>query len=320
MGRQENQTCSEVGIEDVVTILQYITGGYGVDVLLPEYKLFLNLNGAQNEFDDFEDTLDVAFYKEDDLGNYVANEYSTLKLPELYREGYKFLGWSYKIANGELISSSDMIEYITSQKQQIIYAQWELNQISLNSNGATNENVITELYYGENIPTQEFVKEDRVKFTSKNGDNSEGILEYTLQGWKLDNEPDIIYENYSELLQILSNEHIGHISVTAIWSDDLKIDFPKWEINGYKPVNWNVQSTIEEITNDNLKLILNDKNKYEDSKGDYYLVEDVALDSETLEEVNKEESVDIENSTISVIVVASNRYFLKSSSDRNVLV
>lgn len=272
LGRQENQTYSEVGIEDVVTILQYITGGYGVDVLLPEYKLLLNLNGAQNEFDDFEDTLDVDFYKEDDLGNYVANEYSALKLPELYREGYKFLGWSYKIANGELISSSDMIEYITSQKQQIIYAQWELNQISLNSNGATNENVITELYYGENIPTQEFVKEYRVKFTSKNGENSEGILEYTLQGWKLDNEPDIIYENYSELLQILINEHIGHISVTAIWSDDLKIDFPKWEINGYKPVNWSVQSTIEEITNDNLKLILNDKNKYEDSKGDYYLV------------------------------------------------
>lgn len=240
---------SPVDVDDVAAILQYIVGGYGTNLLTPDFLIALNTNGAELSFED----LAVNVYG----GN---NTYEDAGLPvNIVRDGYKFLGWFDKMYGGTRITSGT-ITYNHDQQKQTLYAQWEINKLVFEPNGATHGEMPDIYYTDEDIPALEntYEKKYNVAFVDNGGhkgdahESSPSLLTYHFDGWQGSNEE--FYANLSEALDALRNEHYGTLTLKAVWTSAPSLEYPDWNIDGYEPITWyvgtNIKTTINPGEND----------------------------------------------------------------------
>lgn len=216
---------SNVDIMDMVAILQYITGGYGTNLLTQDFEIILNTNGYDQVLND----LLVSIYGDN-------NTYDEAGLAELERQGYKFLGWYDQMVCGNLIDINGDVRYNPNQKKQTLYAHWELNKLVFDSNGATS-GVISDVYYTEdsNVTVEnDYKKEYNVAFVSDNDKHSDeaDVLKYMLLYWEGSNGKQ--YDSLEAATKDLMDEHYGNIILKAIWSESPTLDYPEWLINGYE--------------------------------------------------------------------------------------
>ena len=251
---------SNVDIMDMVSILQYITGGYGTNLLTQDFEIILNTNG----YDKFLNDLLVSIY-----GN--NNTYDEAGLAELERQGYKFLGWYDQMVGGNLIDINGDVRYNPNQKKQTLYAHWELNKLVFDANGATS-GVMPDVYYTEdsNVTVEnDYKKEYNVAFVSDNVKYSdkEDILKYQILYWQGSNGKQ--YTSLEDAVKDLMNAHDGVVTLKAIWTKSPTINYPEWLIEGYeKEISWYGNSNSSTITkiNNNTDIL-----KYTPING-YYMV------------------------------------------------
>ncbi len=257
-----NDGRSNVDIMDMVAILQYITGGYGTNLLTNDFEIKLNTNG----YDDLIlDDLLVSIYDN--------NTYLQAGLPELQRKGYKFLGWSYQMVDGELIDINESVVYNSKQKKQTLYAQWELNKIIFDENGATSGEMKNLYYSDDDTPItieNNYLKEYNVIFVSDNSvysDETDGVLKYELLSWEGSNGKT--YNSLNEVVEDLRNANYGVFTVKPIWSENGTIKYPEWYINGYEEeISWYGTKDLLSIT----QIINNNDIINYPSINDYYTV------------------------------------------------
>ncbi len=237
--------------DDIVLLLEYIVGAYGKkSIMTQNFDISLNTNG----YDEFLEDLHVSIYEDDN------NTYAKAGLCNLYRTGYKFLGWYDQIYGGNLIYGGDLtgevqVKYNPNQYKQTLYAHWELNQIIFDSNGATSGEMET-IYYSEDTSLDiqnTYKKEYKVAFISGRADikNHYTSMEYEFSCWYYND--DIKFDSLKEALYYLQNSNCGRITLKAIWSETPFITYPEgWDVDGYEPVKWEVGSKIKtEIQNNN---------------------------------------------------------------------
>lgn len=234
-----NDGSSNVDIMDMVAILQYITGGYGTNLLSQDFEIVLNTNGYGDVV--LNDLL-VSIYGDN-------NTYGKAGLAELERQGYRFLGWYDQMFGGNLIDINGEVRYNPNQKKQTLYAHWELNRLVFDANGATS-GVMSDVYYVEdsNVTVEnDYKKEYNVAFVSDNAQysNTYGLLKYNLLYWEGSNEKQ--YTTLDFAIKDLKNAHYGAITLKAVWSNTPTIDYPEWLVNGYDTtVNWYI-GTVSKI-------------------------------------------------------------------------
>lgn len=232
-----------VDISDIIIILQYITGGYGKNILDPNYEIILNGSG----YDGTLENLKVALYE--------GKTYSDLGLKNLERKGYKFLGWYDKIIGGNLINLNDIVKYNANQIEQTLYAHWELNTISFKSNDGSGEmpgiyyNVEDGNYYYQNgeIVTEDNIKNnlkkeynvafvyERISNDKKESITEERLLSYELKCWE--DKKGNKYNTLKEAVISLMKQSIGKVELKAIWSTSPTITYPKVP-DGYEKIQW----------------------------------------------------------------------------------
>ena len=241
----DDHGASNVDIMDMVAILQYITGGYGANLLTQDFEIVLNTNGYG---DVVLDDLLVSIY-----GN--NNTYDEAGLAELERQGYKFLGWFDQMVGGNRIDISGDVEYNPNQKKQTLYAQWELNQLVFDANGG--EGTMPDVYYTEDsniILENKYINEYKVVFVSDKCDNQDGVLWYEFLGWMafdkdgnpiLDKDGNAVYYDaknnvsFEEVLNDFYDNHYGVVTLVADWSEKPILKYPKFLVNGYEDtVHW----------------------------------------------------------------------------------
>ena len=225
-----NDGDSNVDIMDMVAILQYITGGYGTNLLTQDFEIILNTNGYDQVLND----LLVSIYGDN-------NTYDEAGLAELERQGYKFLGWYDQMVGGNLIDINGDVRYNPNQKKQTLYAHWELNKLVFEANGATSGEM-DDVYYTEdsNVTVENtYKKEYNVAFVSDNAQysNTYDLLKYGLLYWEGSN--GMQYATLDAAVKDLMNAHYGAITLKAVWSNTPTINYPEWQINGYENiVDW----------------------------------------------------------------------------------
>jgi len=262
--------------DDIVAILRALTGGYGVDLLSNKFELTVYGNGLAGD----SYTVDVDIYG----GSYTD---AGVKMPS--RAGYKFLGFFTRPYGGTQVKLNGNIQYNTAQRShQAIYAQWEINQITIegdytnrpvDKNGNPFDIVI--YYPGENgsAPSISIERTYDIKFisTANKQVNDRRQLVYSLIGFTIANDSNntINYYNVGEVLAAL-NMHIGNIVIKPVWneqspelytSDNIISDYPNLGVEGYY---WNKtwygdngqENEIESKSN-----ILQYANKSEDNFG-----------------------------------------------------
>ncbi len=245
---------SNVDIMDMVAILQYITGGYGTNLLTQDFEIVLNTNGYNQVLNN----LLVSIYGEN-------NTYDEAGLAELERNGYKFLGWYDQMVGGNLIylnGTNVNVKYNPNQKKQTLYAHWELNKLTFVSNGATSGEMDDVYYTDDSTISIEntYKKEYDVAFVSDNEaySNAYDSLKYGLLYWEGSNGKQ--YNSLDAATYDLLNAHYGAITLKAVWSDSPAINYPEWLINGYETtVDWYIGtvSKTEIIPGVNNATILN---------------------------------------------------------------
>ena len=227
-----NDGNSNVDIMDMVAILQYITGGYGTNLLTQDFEIILNTNG----YDAILEDLLVSVYGDDN------NTYAKAGLTELVRQGYKFLGWYDQMFGGNRIDISGDVRYNPKQKKQTLYAQWELNKLVFDITDATSEKISDIVYTdkAENIkvpdePTREY---NVVFCSSEFGKNKLETLTYAFAYFEGSNGAR--YYTVEEAIGALLNNHYGELQLTAIWDEQSPfITFPEWVQDGYeKTIAW----------------------------------------------------------------------------------
>lgn len=255
-----NDGDSNVDIMDMVAILQYITGGYGTNLLTQDFEIILNTNGYDKILND----LLVSIYGDN-------NTYDEAGLAELERQGYKFLGWYDQMVGGNLIDINGDVRYNPNQKKQTLYAHWELNKLVFEANGATS-GVMSDVYYTEdsNVTVENtYKKEYNVAFVSDNVKHSDktDLLKYQLSYWEGSNGKQ--YTSLKEAVKDLMNAHYGVVTLKAIWSNSPTVNYPEWLINGYEnEIGWYGSANPSTITkiNSNVDIL-----KYAPVNG-YYMV------------------------------------------------
>lgn len=249
---------SDVDIMDMVAILQNLVGGFGANLRAPGYEVILNPNDPGMETR----SISVSVYDDD------KNTYAKAGLRELTRDGYKFLGWFDRISGGNRIDLGDDVVFNTKQKTQMLYAQWELNTLKFEPNGATNGQM-DPVYYSDSVdvPQMGYEKEYGVLFISdlKGIENETSVLNYDFVGWEGDN--GVRYADLDAAVEDLRHGHYGEILLTAIWSDAPVVDTPQMKADGYCAVNWFLSSDykVQLLPETNGSEILN-ASQY----GDYY--------------------------------------------------
>lgn len=232
---------SNVDIMDMVVILQYITGGYGTNLLTQDFEIILNTNGYDKVLND----LFVSIYGDN-------NTYDEAGLAELERQGYKFLGWYDQMVGGNLIDINGDVRYNPNQKKQTLYAHWELNKLVFDANGATS-GVMSDVYYTEdsNVTVENsYKKEYNVAFVSDNAQysNTYDLLKYSLLYWEGSNGKQ--YINLDAAVKDLMNAHYGSLTLTAVWSETPTLSYPEWAVNGYETtVNWYIGTVSKKEIN-----------------------------------------------------------------------
>lgn len=228
---------SNVDIVDMVAILQYITGGYGTNLLTQDFEIILNTNGYDKVLND----LLVSIYGDN-------NTYDEAGLSELERQGYKFLGWFDQMVGGNFIDINGDVRYNPSQKKQTLYAHWELNKLAFDANGATSGKM-DDVYYTEDSSVtveNNYKKEYNVAFVSDNAQysNMYELLKYDLLYWEGSNKKT--YTTLDDAVNDLLNAHYGAITLKAVWNSAPSLKYPEWSVNGYEPsVDWYVGTVLK---------------------------------------------------------------------------
>ncbi len=240
-----------VTVDDVVKLLQSISGGYGASLLSPEYQIQLNTNGYTAYQPD---PLNVQLYGEN-------NTYAALVRIEQYmqqRQGYKFLGWYTRLEGGTKIDAENyqtlLVSYDADQKIQTLYAHWEKNTISFEMNDATSEWLEGESYLenGEQwIVLQAPVEEYTIIFVDPNNAS-------TRQTEKMSRK--FAYWQGSDGNKYYAGDSIpvhkmnmGQLTLTAQWEDWI-LNFPKLEKTGYDPayITWYTNSHLTDMLDGNV--------------------------------------------------------------------
>ena len=226
---------SNIGINDIVTILQAISGGYRPELELRDQSFEIILNTGDPE--QVLENIDVSVYGEN-------NVYAVAGLTNLERTGYKFLGWYDQIFGGNRIDITDFVKYNANQRKQTLYAQWELNTIVFKPENDTSGTVMDTIYYGDGeIPVPQdvygrkyevlFVAEEKLGLESVNG-----VLEYALIGWNVENSSKV-YDSLDEAIADLKDGYYGEIVLTPRWSEKPTLKFPEWQVFGYEnEIKW----------------------------------------------------------------------------------
>ena len=271
---KKNPNASNIGANDIIVLLKSIIGGYGTN--LKPYSFDITLV----TFDDKapETTIQASMYNEK---GEIVNTYSQI-VSELERRGYKFLGWSYSMANGELINTSDFIIYNNGQGKQTLYAQWEINSVSFIPSADTTEGNMEAVYYSEDEKIEiinNFLKYYNVLFVfdindfSKN--NIPSKLEYDVVKWEYKVNGELLreFDSLADVVLAIKSEHFGSICLSPVFETKGKLSFPEWENSktGYSLVDWSgkngsydvsVGDNVDEIPTTLSQTAYNGKNYY----------------------------------------------------------
>lgn len=238
----------KVTVNDVVKILQSISGGYGASLLSHEYRIHLNTNGYNYQ----PTALDVCLYG-------ANNTYSALALIEQemkQREGYEFLGWYTRLEGGEKIDAENyettLVSYDQDQKVQTLYAHWEKNSVSFDMNGATSSALDKETYLGNGaqlITLSKPVEEYTIIFVDPNNvtlrKTEKMSREFTY--W-LGSDGNKYYAGEQFPVH---KANMGELTLTAQW-DEWQLSFPSLEKTGYdsSKITWYTNNLVTDKLND----------------------------------------------------------------------
>ena len=219
-----------VTINDVVRLLQSISGGYGASLLSPEYRIQLNTNGYAYD----PDALFVHLYG-------ANNTYAALADIEeamMQRQGYKFLGWYTRLEGGVKIDAANyqtqLVSYDQDQKIQTLYAHWQKNTVSFDMNGATSEWLDKETYLGNGeqwITLIAPVEEYTVIFADPNNETNNRKVETMSRTFAYWQGSDGVKYYAGDKLDV-SKLNMGELTLTAVWND-WTLNFPTLEKTGY---------------------------------------------------------------------------------------
>lgn len=239
-----------VNVDDVVKILQSISGGYGASLLSPEYYVQLNTNG----FYEYQpDALFVQLYGEN-------NTYVALAEIEQFmqqREGYKFLGWYTRLEGGKEIKAIDLVSYDADQKIQTLYAHWEKNSVSFDMNGATSGQLEKETYLGNGeqwIVLEKPEEKYDVIFTDPNNAYNRQIktMFREFAYWEVEINGTKYKYNAGDAFPV-HMANMGEVTLVAHWKE-WSLDFPKLAKEGYHAdsVTWYTNIHCTDALGDNV--------------------------------------------------------------------
>ena len=220
---------ASVTINDVVKVLQSISGGYGASLMSPEYRIQLNTNGYTYR----PEALFVQLYGANNTYAALAEIQQDME----QREGYKFLGWYTRLEGGVRIDAENyrttLVSYDQDQKIQTLYAHWQKNSVSFEMNGATSETLDKETYLGngeQNIILPEPVEEYTVIFVDpdKASNRKTEIMSRKFAYWQ-GSDGNKYYAGESFPVHKLN---MGELTLTAQW-EDWELNFPTLEKTGY---------------------------------------------------------------------------------------
>lgn len=161
-----------IDIQDIVWILQSVSGDFGTNLLYPEYFIKLNLNVPNDDgfdYSKFDDEYILRYSNNetiliDKAGNVVSFDYIK---ENMLSKGYTFDGlyltlfgdiFEYKVESNDIVKydtkiysskqvddggiirlSFDDLQYVPFQRQQTLYARWSKNTVTFNLNGGEKD-------------------------------------------------------------------------------------------------------------------------------------------------------------------------------------
>ncbi len=236
-----------VGIEDVLAILQSLSGRYGTSLLSSDYELFFNLGGM--ECSDMDESVAVQFYDENGNRTSWSENVDFDKYFELMKRlGYTFTGWYTRMdctcekECPHLINASMDIAYDANQSKQTLYARWEKNKLVFDMGGvAGSEDVVVKFdsayHTGANAKVEVEVPEERVKidcivvssYNDKKTPYPGYYIDRIFDGWYLDGKK----VTYEELLTLIATPNSLTTELVAKWNYKVELPYKKGE--GYEP-------------------------------------------------------------------------------------
>ena len=235
-----------VTVNDVVKILQSISGGYGASLLSPEYRIQLNTNGYAYD----PDALFVHLYGANNTYAALADIEQAME----QREGYRFLGWYTRLEGGVKIDAANyqtqLVSYDRDQKVQTLYAHWQKNSVSFDMNDATSEWLDKETYLGNGeqwITLIAPVEEYTVIFADPDNQTTNRQVEKMSRTFAYWQGSDGVKYYAGDKLDV-SKLNMGELTLTAQWNE-WTLNFPVLEKTGYdaNQITWctNIQTTDE---------------------------------------------------------------------------
>lgn len=233
-----------VTVNDVVKVLQSISGGYGASLMAPEYEIQLNTNGYTEYAPE---ALFVELYGEQNTYAALADIEAQMQ----QRQGYKFLGWYTRLEGGVKIENyADLkVAYDQDQKVQTLYAHWEKNTVDFDMNGATSGELDREDFLGDGeqwitltAPKEEYT----VIFTDPNKASTRQTETMSRQFlYWLGSDGEKYYAG--EQLPV-HKINMGQLTLTAQWGD-WELNFPALEKTGYDPlyITWYTNPYLTDV-------------------------------------------------------------------------
>lgn len=245
----------KVNVQDIIWILQSISGNYGTNLLNPEYKLLLNLNGFDTEA--FEKEFTVYFYdNEGEINNWNSDISFEEYEKEMNRRGYTFVGWYTRLLGGEKVDISKQMKYDAQLGTQTLYAHWEKNSVNFDMQGATTAPIEGKEYqpneYLISLDTPQLSYE--VDYVISDNTHQSGKIYKTFDGW---------YLNGQKVTEIdLSKPNLGNMLLVAKWSENYVWNMPSETRKGYENITdwyWRQQYDTEQYK---IETIMSDEIVY----------------------------------------------------------
>lgn len=225
-----------VDIADVVQILRYTTGGYETTFVSNIFEIVLNYNDGTNH--------EEAFMAKYDKGNSTFG--SLMQLPEIEREGFKFVGWFTDFnGKGIQVTNDTKVFYNREQYRQTLYAYFVPNVVKFDANGGTGEkpelNYLSHGNLSNNYDAfhSYFTKQSQVIFNENGiGSNSSHLVNHTFLGWALTPDGELAYTEDDVIdLNKSGYDGVGEIILYAVWSQETLASY-KPSVSGYTFLGW----------------------------------------------------------------------------------
>lgn len=285
-----NEGESEVDPDDAIAILKYIIGSFTDNPVHQvkdnkvNIKLNYNISYAESSLNNLTSITDD-YYVLNDNEQYVPNTYLNVGLDELSinREGYKFLGWFTSPYGGTKVefyndSTNKIGPLPIDSSIETLYAQWELNTLTILSNDSTHKyNNSDEYILGDNqIKTLDkdtiddiddgYEKKYEVDFHSEIDDfhNMIHYLQYETCIWNLYSKKELIKQFnslYEAICYLRENQYYGNVTllpnysnpnidldkIGELWTNS-RFDSPIWRnINGDKITSEDIIESFERL-------------------------------------------------------------------------